>query len=178
MAMKKIERAPYPRPQNKMNVWGFCPTYSNWFTNAWEHIKFIPTAIKFTYQRAKYGVCDWDTYDLRDTLDDYFVNLLYSFRERTRSFPDTDFETFEDWIAFIDSLINELLYLRADDDLLNEYHPAYLAIADKNTSEWTDDERISYNEYLRRVQAIWEEKNRRRTKLYTKIGEYNRHFWW
>jgi hypothetical protein len=162
----------------KNSVWQYACIRKGW-RGIWDRITFIPTAIKYTHQRAVRGFCDADTYDAGDSIDAYLIGLLTRFTEMAADYPISLFDTHEEWIAEINSILADLRFCAEDPDELNPLYSAYRQeCLPMSYSNWTERERELYNDYLKEAQRIIEEQNALRPVVYSKVGMYIKHLWW
>ena len=101
-----------------MNIWNYCGPRAG-IAGAWDRIKFIPRAIKYSYQRVTKGFCDADTWNCGDNIDEYIIRILKQFKEDCLSYNDRLYPTHEAWLSEISLIIKDLEYCAKDPDTLN-----------------------------------------------------------
>lgn len=95
--------------KNNLNVLT-CGIYSwryprNWIRNP---IQFLRN-LKFVWQRAKNGYCDWDLWDLDYFYTNLFIKSLWEFQENLHGAPDELFDKENDSIKPWQNYIKEMV---------------------------------------------------------------------
>jgi len=92
-------------------------TYLNLFSNPYKHycllskqrVSYFFRSIKYSFQRARYGWCESDTYDIFSWFQCVLPSMLREYAENLNGFPDvlqeikgeTEKETFENWKNYL-----------------------------------------------------------------------------
>lgn len=85
---------------NKLNVFG----YGFWpARHVFHNTKTFFRNIKYAWQRATKGYCDYDVWDLEDFYTKLFINSLGDYVKDLHSLP-LDFEEEENWIEYINEI--------------------------------------------------------------------------
>jgi hypothetical protein len=167
-----------PSVVHSLSVFNFPYTWKSWY-GFWHNIKIIPSLIRAGWHRATKGYCKMDTWDANSSILSYLVQLLVEFRNSTICFPDSEFETFEEWIAYIDEIIDHLVYVLTDDDELSAWHDNWeKECCGKPRNIWTAKEEGIYQQYMDEVKIIAQRKKEERLKALTMLSEQMGHLWW
>ena len=160
-----------------MNIWDYCHTRSGW-RGIIDWIKFLPKAVKYAYQRAVRGYCDADLWDAGDTITEYLCRMLDAFCEKTDSWPDRDFVTFEEWIAYLKSISADLKYSMANTDDYNEHAVAYYLLEHDHYKDYTDEEKAIWERYVNTKSKIADDQMKKRADAFARLGMYTADIWW
>ena len=153
----------------KWNTWhGFWRNIKQWFSNR-----------KAAKQRAKLGYCYGDIWDCGNNICQRMAHMLTAYRNKCCSWPDRDFPTFKEWIAYIDEIIDLLEFAESDPDELNEYTEAFSNAlhstpADKEDKAYEELRQKYYNE----CRSIYDRQTAARQKALTMFAKYADNIWW
>lgn len=173
---KKEQRDVRPLPHN-LSVYQSPYKWTNWW-GFWGNIKQFFRNLKFGRQRARRGFADSDVWNLGYHLEMYLINTLTEFRNTTYSWPAKDFKTYEDWIAYIDEIIDLLTYSSVESDEYNAFFDDFetyclLPLNEKETDEWQK----VIHDYLAETDAIVENQKSARKKAFAMLAEYLPTIW-
>ena len=166
MRTHNINLSVYQYPCTWKSLRGFWRNIRQWFDNR--------RAVK---QRAKMGYSHRDVWNCGDHLIDLTLAMLIEFRNNTNNWPDLFFDTFEDWIAFIDKVIDLLDYSRQDADEFNSLKAEYDKLPHR-TSTWTDEQKRLFDDYLVEAEAICQQQQKARIEAFTLLAPYLKDLWW
>lgn len=130
------------------------------------NIEWFFRAFKKVWWRGTKGYCASDLYNCDSTILDYLVNLLCGYVNYTCSYP-ADFETLEDWIAYITKIIDLLDFARQD--------PEELA-GNGDCSDLSESE-VVYN-YFEEVDAIKKKQEESIKEAFTLLAARFYDIWW
>lgn len=148
----------------KWNTWhGFWQNIKQWFDNR-----------KAAKQRAKLGYCHNDVWDCGHNECVRLAHMLTHFRNKCNSWPDRYFTTLEEWIEYIDEIIDLLEYAETDIDELNDYTEAF----DKVCRDESADDSEIFNKYWNETKRIFETQKVARKKALAMFAEYVDEIWW
>jgi hypothetical protein len=141
--------------RNNCSVFTYPWKWNTWH-GFWHNIAQFFDNLSAAWQRATKGYCAGDLWNFDTYLADYLVNTLTAFRNTTQSWNDNEFDSFEEYIDYIDDIIDELEYARQDPDDINPYYADWMEISQHNIpyAEWTEEDRaimMKYNEEERRI---------------------------
>lgn len=115
----------------KASVFQF-PWAWNSINGFFRNITYFFTNLRMAWQRAVNGYCERDVWNCGDQLIIYIIALLTDFRNNTNCWPDYMFESFEDWIAYIDNIIDLLEFSAMDsENLLEDFYTEEDAILEQ-----------------------------------------------
>jgi hypothetical protein len=104
--------------------------------------------------------------------------MLTEFRNKCNSWPDGKFDSFEEWIAFIDEIIDLLEIAECDPDELNcyaeEYNKVLMVSRNERTPEQEELGRLYYKEEI----EIYERQKSARVKALAMFAENAPYIWW
>ena len=150
------------------------------FRGFWGNIFYwLTKRRKYMKQRSRYGYCDVDVWNCGDHLVEQMAATLTEFRNTTNCWPDRYFDTYEQWIAYIDEIINLLEYALTDNEELNEYYPKW-----KETWEWDKERRDSmeyitlFDKYCAEVNRIYKSQIQAREEAFNLLAPYIHLIWW
>lgn len=96
------------------------------------NIAYFFTNLRMAWQRAINGHCERDMRNCGDQIITYMITILTDFRNSTNCWPDYMFESFEDWVAYIDNIIDLLEFSGLDpEDLLEDFYTEEDAILEQ-----------------------------------------------
>ena len=144
----------------------------------WKNLAYFFRCWRPAWDRATKGYCRMDTWNVDYSMTAYMIKVLVEYRNVTNGWPDSEFETFEEWIAAIDECIDQLIFSAEEPDKLNKHWSEYQKFALKNKSKWTDEEHDIFLAYLDDVHKVYEMQCEARKKAFTFLGEYLPHIWW
>lgn len=143
-------------------------------------IRLFFQRIKWAWQRAIKGYCDFDIYDLDTYHTNMMIKALYEFADKTQSYPEDT--SYEDWVRIICEIANYFKESIEDDgfddpeyqkveELTRQYEedddPTILAELEAARKEWMD---VMLNNMRYREDM----KNR----AFDLLKEYYWHLWW
>ena len=147
---------------------------ANWFRN----IRNFFRNIKWAWQRATKGYCDWDRWDL----DQYYLNVLRlsirEFAEKVHGWPDREFETFEDWQNYLYDIANKLDEACLDSDDVNKFYKDFihLIMEEPDKRHTPEGEELMQNYYDEELRIHLYQQNLIDEAL-AAIGKYIHHLW-
>ena len=146
----------------------------------WKNLAYFFKCLRPAYHRATKGYCRMDTWDADTTICTYLIKVLTEYRNVTNGYPGTeDFPTFESWIAYIDEIIDLLVYYLTERDTLNDYYQPWLnECCNIPRSEWNDKQEDIYARYVAENQALYEAQKTAREKAFAMLGKHLNHIWW
>jgi hypothetical protein len=172
------EARPEKMPLQKTDLNVFRPVY-RWDTwpGFWSNIKYFFLAIGQMLQRGTKGYCDWDIPNCGYNIFDYMVNVLIEFRNRTCSWPDYEYETYGQWIAEIDEVIDKLDFARQEPDEFNTYAEEFDRVMDIPYEQRTDEDREIISAYFAENAMIHDIQQKAAEKAFTWIGKHAKDLW-
>lgn len=166
MALKKTDLNVF-RPVYRWDTW----------TGFWYNIRYFFAAIGQTFQRGIKGYCDWDIPNCGYNIFDYLVNVLIEFRNRTCSWPDYEYETYEQWIAAIDEIIDKLDFARQEPSEFNTYSEEFDRVMEIPYEQRTDEDREIISAYFAEDAIIYETQRKAAEKAFAWIGKHAKDLW-
>ena len=169
---------PVPREvENNMSVFGYFYRWTS-FKGFFKNIAQFFHNIGDMFHRAKYGFCKHDVWNCDSTITDYLINILTAYRNETLGYPQ-DFESHEKWIAYLDEVIDLLVFSRTDSGSLNPYDTEDLqAIFQKEMKDRTDEEIDCIRLYWKEEQKIYAEQEEARIEALVKLAPHINSLWW
>lgn len=173
------EKKSVPRTHNiNLSVYQYPYYWKTWY-GFWGNIKQWFDNRRAAKQRAKMGYSYRDVWNCGDHIVDLMTVMLIEYRNKTNSMPAAlEFNTFEDWIGYIDGIIDLLDYARQDPDELSQYNKIYNEFALKPKTEWSEDEDEVFSLYLKEVEEICQKQKDAIVKAFSMIAPYIKHIWW
>lgn len=80
-------------------------------------IRMFPRKVKWFIQRGKRGYADCDLWDFDTYLEKVMSKGLRDFADRTQSFPDYRYPTFEDWQTALREIANLIEKFNPDNSM-------------------------------------------------------------
>lgn len=156
----------------------FRPVYrwTSW-TGFWSNIGFFFRAIGQMFQRAKNGYCDWDIIDCGPNIIDRTINMLIEFRNTTNSWPDMEYNSYEDWIAEIDEIIGKLDFARQEPDEFNTCLEDFKMVLEIPYSERTEDDKAVVDAFFEENATICEIQQQSAESAFAWIGKHAKDLW-
>lgn len=138
--------------KNRCSVFIYPWKWNTW-RGFWRNIAQFFDNIGAAWQRATKGYCAGDLWNFDITLVDYLINTLTAFRNTTQSWNDRVFASYEEFIDYLDDIIDELEYARLDPDTINPLYEEW----SKLSNGWaclTDEEKELVHKYQAEESAI------------------------
>ena len=139
---------------------------------------------RYVFDRAVYGYCDWDLWDL----DLYYRRLiaasLHQFAKHTNSWNDQEYEEIEDWVEEICDTAGRLDYSLSECDDENEFWEPYCDQVlnkikmDRNGIVFPDDDRSLFDQYHKRNVEISQEHDKTMHEAFNWIMAHMHDLWW
>lgn len=130
--------------------------------------------IKWAWQRATKGYCDWDRWDLDYFYKKLFTNSLKEFANKTQSAPDDYFDerndSLEPWKEHVNKMA-QCFELSIEESWTNPYEEAYMKILKNPDLEKTKTGQMTRNkywEYERKLYQVMEDKFQEGIKMLEK----------
>ena len=120
--------------ENKLNIWKFSDVPRKWYRPDLKVRSFF-RKIKWAWQRAKYGYCDRDLWNLDYTLGNYIAGSVYRLSKITHGYPHGISEI--DWNNILKSIATNF-YMGVNEDCygnIYEKEVADLPPYEKQTEE-------------------------------------------
>lgn len=138
--------------KNRCSVFTYPWKWNTWH-GFWRNIAQFFDNLAAAWQRATKGYCAGDLWNYDITLVDYLINTLTAFRNTTQSWNDRLFASYEEFIDYLDDIIDELEYARLDPDTINPLYEEWSKLSGRYI-ELEDEERElvkRYNEEERNI---------------------------
>lgn len=168
-------------PENLYNlsVFQYHWSWKSW-RGFWKNLVYFFKCLRPAHQRATKGYCRMDTWNADMTICTYLIKVLTEYRNVTNGYPgDNDFPTFESWIAYIDEIIDLLIYCTTEIDELNEYYESWRdECCNVPRSEWTDSQEDIYKHYVAENLTLYGAQKEAREKAFSMLGKHLNHIWW
>ena len=175
---------------NVFNYWKKCYNFKNPL-NWWRLPRYWFKSLKYAYQRATKGYCDWDIWNLHNFYLKLFYHTLAKFADERYGSPDEDHEKWtriyrEIALNFRSALEEkgvyrnefEEEYFKAIDDFVFEFEKTedgyYHLICDREEDETVKAAREKYHE---REKEIFELRDRDMKKGFDMLKEVFWHLW-
>ena len=162
---------------NKMSVYTYPYRWRSW-RGFWGNIRAWFDNKGAAKQRAKRGYCIGDVWNAGNSIVDYIINVLCEYRNRTMAWPDQYFTTFEEWIAYIDEIIDLFDYSRRDTDEINELYEEYSKLIHTAKGEYTEEQKEFIERFFKREAEIYEEQVSHRKVAFAKLAAHIDHIWY
>lgn len=157
----------------------------NWKPRQWFHnIRQFFRNIRFAWQRATKGYCDWDTWDLDTFYTNLLIDSLQKFRKEANGHP-MYLQSIEAWHEILDEIIL-LLKQYAEEAPIeeeNEYETAYYEylkksnLSDLVTQRSEEEKTLSVN-YYKREAELSEIRDAKRKRAFELISLHFNNLWW
>jgi len=110
-----------PEIINKLNIWKIS-SYARWWRIDLKIGMFF-RKIKWSYQRAIRGYCDYDLYNFDYTLGNYIAGALSTFRKKTHGYPIGMTE--EKWDIILSQISYDFYLATNEEEWFNPYEEEY-----------------------------------------------------
>ena len=150
------------------------------FRGFWRNIVHFFDCLRAGWRRATKGFCFSDCWDTDQSITMYVIKVLTEFRNCANGYPTKYFNTFAEWIAYIDEIIDLLIFSLKDpqeDEELCPHYKEWSKIcfdADKNDENSMQIKNAYYNEIKNAEQQI----DKAREKAFSMLGKYLGYMWW
>lgn len=167
-----------PKDLPSLSVFQYPYSWKTW-CGFWYNLAYFFRCWRPAWHRATKGFCRADTWNVDTTTCAYLVNVLTEYRNVTRGWPDQCFATFEDWIAYIDEIIDHLIYALEDEDKLNKYYDSWFSLkTNVDRCDYTPEQEQLCRDYISEVEEVYNRQKEARIKAFTMLGAYINHIWW
>lgn len=159
--------------ENKLNIWEI-PDYSRWYRID-SKIRSFFRKIKWMWQRAKYGYCDMDLWNLDCTLGNYISVTTAELAKRTHGYPGMI--TAETWDEILNS-ISDSFYLATNEDAWN--NPYEKELFEKEfpfKNKESEEQSILWNNYYSKEMDIQRMREIRKQEGFNLLSEWFFHLW-
>lgn len=162
----------------KLSVFTFPYRWDTW-RGFWSNIREFFYAICAGWHRATKGYCRADCWNADLTISYHLIQILTEYRNVTRGWPDRSFDTFEEWIAYIDEIIDLLIYSQEDPDKISVWHDAWLEkCCGIPRSKWGEEENNILENYRNEVFEIERKQREAQKKAFEMLGEHLHEIWY
>lgn len=163
--------------RNELNVFttGYMPWKypANWFRN----VKLFFRQIKWAWQRATRGYCDWDVWDLEAFYLPLMRDSINKLAEVSHGYPATNDWTYDSWTAYLKTLADALNDCMADSAELNQYWSDFDKML-TNEQEYSDEEKATLRRcYYDRERQIADEQQDLLEHTFQKIAKHLKTMW-
>lgn len=162
---------------NGMSVYTYPYRWRSWH-GFWGNIRAWFDNRGAAKQRAKQGYCIGDVWSAGDTIVDYIINVLCEYRNRTMAWPDQYFTTFDEWIAYIDEIIDLFDYSRQDTDELIDFASEFYEILKIKHDERTEEQEALVTRYYEKEEEIYEDQCAKRKVAFAKLSAHIDQIWY
>jgi hypothetical protein len=162
---------------NGMSVYTYPYRWRSW-RGFWGNIKAWFDNKGAAKQRAKQGYCVGDVWNAGNSIVDYIINVLCEYRNRTIAWPDQYFTTFDEWVAYIDEIIDLLDYSRQDADELIDFAGEFYEVLKVKHEDRTDEQNALVEKYYKAEQEIYETQCAKRKVAFAKLSAHIDQIWY
>lgn len=163
--------------ENRMSVYTYPYRWRTW-RGFWGNIKAWFDNKSAARQRAKQGYCISDVWNADHSIIDYIINVLCEYRNHTIAWPDQYFTTFEEWIAYIDEIIDLFDYSRQNPDELIPYAKELDEILATKRENRTDEQNALVEKYYQSEQEIYKTQCEKRKLAFEKLSAHIDQIWY
>jgi hypothetical protein len=168
-----------PKDLYNLSVFNYQWNWKSW-RGFWRNLIYFFKCLRPAYHRATKGYCRMDTWNADSTITTYLIKVLTEYRNVTNGYPgDENFSTFESWIAYIDEIIDLLIYSDTFADKMNvfckDWEEECCSIP---RSEWKDRQHYIYEHYIAENERIYNKQKEAREKAFAMLGKHLNHIWW
>lgn len=157
--------------KNKLSVWDYNDVF-RWYRFD-KRISLFFRKIKWVYQRAKYGWCDRDLWNLDWTLGNYIASSVNELANRTHGYPHG--LSPEEWDRILRRIARNF-YLGVNEDCWTNPYENDISY-EKNYYEWGETERTVWNKWLEEEGRIEESMRTRRREGFCDLVKWYSHLW-
>lgn len=175
----ELPKRKLPKDLYNLSVFNYPWNWKSW-RGFWRNLAYFFASLRPAYHRATKGYCRMDTWNADSTICTYLIKVLTEYRNVTNGYPgNEDFPTFEAWIAYIDEIIDLLIYSEQETDLMNDYyHEWEQRCCGVPKNKWTDEMHDILQRYISENQTLYEAQKAAREKAFAMLGKHLNHIWW
>ena len=167
------ERREKRKASIKLVTRGFPYTWRRW-RGFLSNIKCFFRDISDFFRRGKNGYTPFDSVEAGDNIVHYIIVILTEFRNNTDTYPDCEFDSFEEWIAFVDTIIDLLEFSEQDPDDFNKYYSKFSGYCENPWGKMSND---IYDSWYAENERIMKLQKDARTKAFQMLSEYIDALW-
>ena len=164
-----------------LSVFQYPYSWNTWY-GFWRNLRYFFRCWRPAWHRATKGFCRMDCWNVDQSMTSYMIKVLIEFRNCTCGWPDQYFTTFEEWIAYIDEIIDLLIFSLkdTDDDELCPHHTEWWekCCQKKGDGEYSKEQIEIRDAYIAEVNAAYAKQKAARIKAFSMLGEHLDHIWW
>lgn len=157
--------------ENKLNIWDYKDVF-RWYRFD-KRISLFFRKIKWAYQRAKYGWCDRDLWNLDWTLGNYIASSVNELANRTHGYPHG--LSPEEWDRILRRIARNF-YLGVNEDCWTNPYESDVSY-EKNYHELGEAERTVWNKWFEEEGKIEEFMKARRREGFCDLVKWYSHLW-
>lgn len=157
--------------ENKLNIWDYKDTF-RWYRID-KRISLFFRKIKWAYQRAKYGWCDKDLWDLDWTLGNYIASSVNELANRTHGYPHG--LSPEVWDIILRTIARNF-YLGVNKNAWNNPYEDEISY-EKNYSELEKAEQIIWDKWFEEEKKIEKSMEVRRREGFCDLVKWYSDLW-
>lgn len=157
--------------ENKLNIWDYKDVF-RWYRFD-KRISLFFRKIKWAYQRAKYGWCDRDLWNLDWTLGNYIASSVNELANRTHGYPHG--LSPEEWDRILRRIAREF-YLGVNEDSWTNPYESDISY-EKNYLELGETERTIWNKWFEEERKIEEFMEAYREEGFRDLVKWYSHLW-
>lgn len=157
--------------ENKLNIWDYKDVF-RWYRFD-KRISLFFRKIKWAYQRAKYGWCDRDLWNLDWTLGNYIASSVNELANRTHGYPCG--LSPREWDRILRTIAREF-YLGVNEDSWTNPYESDISY-EKNYHELEETERTIWNKWFEEERKIEEFMEAYREEGFRDLVKWYSHLW-
>ena len=157
--------------ENKLNIWDYKDAF-RWYRID-KRISLFFRKIKWAYQRAKYGWCDRDLWNLDWTLGNYIASSVNELANCTHGYPHG--LSPEEWDRILRRIARNF-YLGVNKDCWTNPYENDISY-EKNYHELEEAERTVWNKWFEEEGKIEEFMKARRKEGFCDLVKWYSHLW-
>ena len=152
---------------------GYPYTWKRW-RGFLSNIKCFFSNVSDFFRRGKDGYTPFDSVDAGDNIVRYIIIILTEFRNNTYTYPDGEFDSFEEWITFVDTIIDLLEFSDKAPSDFNKYDSNFSHFCKNPWGKIPDD---VYESWYAENERIMKLQKDARTKAFQMLSEYIDALW-
>ena len=138
------------------------------------NIKWFFKDISDFFRRGKNGYVPFDSVDAGGNIVRYIIVILTEFRNNADSYPDYAFDSFKEWVAFIDTIIDLLEFSDQDPDDFNKYYTKFNHYCENPWGKMSTD---IYDSWYRENERVTKLQEAARKKAFQMLSEHIDDLW-
>lgn len=134
-------------------------------------------SFKSWFRRARRGYATYDVWECGENIVNYMILMLTEYRNMVCSYPDYMFSSYDEYIAYIDTIIDKLTYGIKEPSELNKYTDSFWAAFKKPEDKRSEMDQFKIALYRKTNDEIVEAQQKALEEGFSMFAKIQRDLW-